>query len=138
MNQLLTPVRSRDVGDIGRIGELTHPKAQMLLWGDSHASTLVPLLNDLGKQYRVEIFVASSAGVAPISGTFPAGRGKEAMQIPQTVHDWISKNPVGDVLLVSKWAMYVFGREDGELDRQSRQRPQLPGPAAQRASATRR
>lgn len=135
VNQLLTPVRSRDVGlkgsipkivdvdqwkdsgDIGRIGELTHPKAQMLLWGDSHASTLVPLLNDLGKQYRVEVFVASSAGVAPIPGTFPAGRGKEAMQIPQAVHDWISKNPVGDVLLVSKWAMYVFGREDGELDR---------------------
>ena len=135
VNQLLTPVRSRDVGlkgslpkimdvdhwkdasDIGRIGELTHPKAQILLWGDSHSSTLVPLLNDLGKQYRVEVFVASSAGVAPIPGTFPAGRGKEAMEIPQRVHDWVSKHPIGDVLLVSKWAMYVSGREDGELDR---------------------
>lgn len=107
----------KDKNDVVRMGEVEHPEAQLLLWGDSHAAVLTGLLHDLGRQYRVEVIVASSAGVAPVPGTYPAERGPEAMEVSGKVRDWLRENKVDGVLFVAKWEMYLFGRNDGELDR---------------------
>lgn len=104
-------------GGACKIGEQDSPGARLLLWGDSHALTLVTLLNELGKKHGVEVIIAAEAGVAPIPGTYPSGRGPETLAIPRQVEEWLDDSAVDEVLFVSKWAMYVFGRNDGKLDR---------------------
>ena len=104
-------------GGVCKIGEQDHPGARLLLWGDSHAFTLVGLLDELGIKHGVEVIIAAEAGVAPIPGTYPYGRGPETLAIPRKVEEWLDDSEVDEVLFVSKWAMYVFGRNDGKLDR---------------------
>lgn len=99
------------------LGDRAGTAGELVVWGDSHALMLDDLLDELGKKHGIRVVIAAEAGVAPIPGTFPSGRGSEALRISAAVSRYLEDSPASDVLLVGKWPMYLFGRNDGELDR---------------------
>ena len=100
-----------------RLGDLSATGPGILVWGDSHALALTRLFDELGKTHRVKVTVASMAGVAPVVGAYPAGRGPDQLIHAGRVIDLVRQERFREVILVAKWPMYLTGRSGGELDR---------------------
>lgn len=100
-----------------RLGDLNATGPGILVWGDSHALSLTRLFDELGKTHRVKVTVAAMAGVAPVVGAYPAGRGADELVHAPKVIELVRTERFRDVILVAKWPMYLTGRSGGELDR---------------------
>lgn len=100
-----------------RLGDLAADGPGLLVWGDSHALALTRLFDELGKTHRVKVTVAAMAGVPPVLGAYPAGRGADEMVHGERVLELIRTERFHDVIIIGKWPMYLTGRSGGELDR---------------------
>lgn len=106
-----------DKGGPPRLGDLAATGPGILVWGDSHALALTRLFDELGKTHHVKVTVASMAGVAPVVGAYPAGRGADELVHAERVIELVKAERFREVILVAKWPMYLTGRSGGELDR---------------------
>lgn len=100
-----------------RLGDRTAEGPGILVWGDSHALALTRLFDELGKTHRVKVTVAAMAGVPPVLGAYPAGRGADELVHGERVLELIRTERFHDVVIIGKWPMYLTGRSGGELDR---------------------
>lgn len=105
-----------------RLGDLSAPGPGILVWGDSHALALTRLFDELGKTHRVKVTVAAMAGIPPVIGAYPAGRGPDELVHAERVAELVRTERFREVILVAKWPMYLTGRSGGELDRILRDR----------------
>lgn len=99
------------------LGDPAGREGELFVWGDSHALMLDELLDELGKKHGVRVVLAAEAGVAPIPGTFPSGRGEDALDISAAASRVLESSSASGVLFVAKWPLYLVGRRDGDLDR---------------------
>jgi len=99
------------------LGETEKPKARLLVWGDSHALMMADVIDQQGTANQIEVVFAAEAGIAPVPNTFPAGRGPKALPVSETVEKWLTNESVEGVLFIAKWPMYLYGRNDGKVDR---------------------
>lgn len=86
---------------------------QAMVWGDSHATALVPVLDDGAKAHGVSVILASSAGCIPIEGL---ENDKACARFNQRVEQALSAKHVSDVVLVARWSLYLYGDANGDLD----------------------
>ena len=93
-----------------RYGALDRP-AQLLVWGDSHATALIPALDESAQQYGVTVMLASSAGCLPLQGL---EHGERCAQYNRRVEQTLNSEPVGDVMLVARWSLYLDGDAKGD------------------------
>jgi len=92
------------------------PNGKILLWGDSHSMSMLPVLEDLAKEYNVTLFAATQPGVAPIPFTYGHRWAPEMEdQTGEEVVDFISENGITDIILIARWHLYTLGTESGEL-----------------------
>ena len=85
--------------------------AKALVWGDSHASALIPALSDASKQYDFSITQAGYAGCLPFyrkENTPGCGAFNER------VTQLLKREPFSDVVLVARWSLYVYGQRSGD------------------------
>lgn len=116
------------------LGDSEGASVELIVWGDSHALTLASVLDRLGKEHGVRVILAAEAGIAPVPGTYPTGRGPESLAITETVLRTLDHHPDAGILFVAKWTMYLQGRNDGEYDRLLREkRGATPDPDSARA-----
>lgn len=104
-----------ETGELYKIGDRTKAP-QLLLWGDSHAECIMPVLDSMGKKRRVAISVASSPGVIPFPATYPLEDSWNPWDFGTPVLKFVRDNHIRHVLLVARWNVYVIGEPDGDLD----------------------
>ena len=94
----------------------TNGRFEIAVWGDSHAGSLVPVIDQLCKKYNVH-------GIEAIrSSTFPSANFREstadadeAEKFNTAVLNFISRNKIGDVIIAARWIGYT----DSDLRRKS-------------------
>lgn len=89
-----------------------------VLWGDSHAIALAPVIDAMAKEYGFSGYAALRPGTPPLAGVWidKDNTGRQAIVFNQAVIDFIKKEKIDRVLLVARWSMYHSGKGDGTLN----------------------
>ncbi|MFO1482522.1 MAG: acyltransferase family protein [Verrucomicrobiaceae bacterium] len=80
---------------------------EVLLWGDSHAASVMPLLDALCKENHVRGVAAVHAGIPPLIGYQSPSDVSDVISFNNAIAAFIRSNRVGHVILVAKWGGYV-------------------------------
>lgn len=109
------PCQAVTVGDGLQLCERGVPgeAASLLVWGDSHARAMLPLIDQLAVEHSINYLIQ---GCVPVIDTFLAGKANgvddyHCTKSNQVLFDYLQQQPVMDVLLIARWAVYVEGRE---------------------------
>ncbi|MDA7880423.1 acyltransferase [Mariniblastus sp.] len=80
-----------------------------LLWGDSHALVLVPLLDQLGKDYNLKGAVLAQHDMPPLANSIRSGKTGEEykLQNNQQMLEMVSRGTFKRIFLVASWSGYV-------------------------------
>ena len=90
---------------------------KMLLWGDSHAMSLLPAFDTIGREKGVAIYTAVEPGICPIPETHSGGDAHENLDRGSAVLRFVGDEGIRHVLLIARWEVYVFGMPGGDLGR---------------------
>ncbi|MGD0088585.1 MAG: acyltransferase family protein [Planctomycetota bacterium] len=103
----LQQVRNENFIELG-LGDKSR-KVDFFVWGDSHATAVLPIVNILCKEYALRGVAATRGSTAPLIGytSFWRRRLLESIPYNDAVVAFITKNHVHDVLLVAKWRWYI-------------------------------
>ncbi|MFP0194403.1 acyltransferase family protein [Pseudomonas sp. PHC1] len=86
--------------------------SRALVWGDSHATALIPVFDEGAKAHDVSVILASSPGCIPVEGLEHDAR---CARFNQRVVQAIKPQTVSDVVLVARWSLYLYGDAKGDL-----------------------
>ncbi|MBX8470652.1 acyltransferase [Pseudomonas sp. RIT778] len=95
-----------------RYGQQDRP-SRALVWGDSHATALIPVFDDGAKAHGVSVILASSAGCVPVAGI---EHDAHCVRFNQRVEQALKPQRVSDVVLVARWSLYLYGDTKSGLD----------------------
>jgi len=97
----------------GRFAELgpkaTNRPIQILIWGDSHAMAVTPVLDDLCREHSWRGMEATHSATAPILGFFTLeryGLNERSLQFNDAVLDFIRSNHIRNVVMAGAWPSY--------------------------------
>ncbi|WP_160149382.1 acyltransferase family protein [Roseiconus lacunae] len=115
---------SRDTEDIraGRVprlgasaqsisGDKSPPGPDFMLWGDSHAMTWVELLDQVGDRLGRSGIACLHGGTPPITGLTRTGM-PGCREFNAATLELALEKQVRDIILVSRWSVYVNGYSD--------------------------
>lgn len=90
--------------------------ASFLLWGDSHAIAVAPVLEELSQAYDISGVASLRSATPPMLDVWMSGSGKGKSIIPynHAVVDYVSANQIEYVFIAARWSNY-YHREDGVL-----------------------
>ncbi len=108
-------VKTGEIFTIGAEGKPGLPP-QMMMWGDSHGMSIIPVLDAMGKDYGIEIYAALEAGHVPIAGVHRADADHAGGDIGTPVLEYALDNGIKNVLFVARWSVYVNGMPSQDLD----------------------
>lgn len=80
---------------------------RLLLWGDSHAMAILPVLDELGKEYGVAVYAACEPGNAPLFGTRSARIALDGRDFEPAVRGLLAATDFDAVFLVARWPVYL-------------------------------
>jgi len=83
-----------------------------LVWGDSHATALIPVFDDGAKAHGVSVILASSPGCIPVDGLEHDG---VCARFNKRVEQGLKTQAISDVVLVARWSLYLYGDAKGDL-----------------------
>jgi peptidoglycan/LPS O-acetylase OafA/YrhL len=86
--------------------------SKALVWGDSHATALIPVFDDGAQKYGVSVILASSTGCIPVEGL---EHDPQCARFNRRVEQAMKTQSVGDVVLVAHWSLYLYGDAKGDL-----------------------
>ncbi len=78
----------------------------ILIWGDSHAMAVMPVLDLLCKENSVRGVAATHSSMAPLVGFVSPRLETESIPINNAVIDFVARMRVNDVILIAKWNSY--------------------------------
>lgn len=84
----------------------------LLVWGDSHAMAIAPLLSSLLNEHNLRGVQATHASTAPVCA-FNPGRGlrEDAVAFGNAVVAFVEKNHVSNVVLAARWDGYPLDEQ---------------------------
>ncbi|PKN12239.1 MAG: hypothetical protein CVU69_08595 [Deltaproteobacteria bacterium HGW-Deltaproteobacteria-4] len=108
-------------GKIGKrqiqgIGKSSNGVPDFLLWGDSHADMLVPVLDELAKAYGLTGWYTAYASNPPLLGTYVYKKNKRSdvrKEFNDAMFRLVIEKQIKTVILSAFWAKYSTDREDG-------------------------
>jgi len=89
-------------------------RPKVLLWGDSHAISIMPAFDVIGKEMKCGIYVAAQPGIPPLAGTWPLRKSFQSMDTGTAVLEFAERQKIEHVVLAARWNYYVFGDADGD------------------------
>ncbi len=108
-----------EAGTLPAVGasDEAEPAGKILVWGDSHAMAMLPILDDLGKELGVTVYAATKPGSPPVPHTFRRREDNEHRppHLGKPVLRFIRENDIKEVLLIARWSIYLFGGDSGDL-----------------------
>jgi peptidoglycan/LPS O-acetylase OafA/YrhL len=93
-------------------GKLAPSSTKALVWGDSHATALIPVFDDGAQKHGVSVILASSPGCIPVEGL---EHDQRCARFNRRVEGALKPQAVGDVVLVARWSLYLYGDVKGDL-----------------------
>ena len=96
-------------GDLVELGTGDkHRPINLMVWGDSHAVAVTPVIDSLCKEYSVRGVAALHSATAPLVGyeNRISDLKKDSLGFSDAVVEFIRKERIGDVLLVAHWGGY--------------------------------
>ena len=107
--------------DFCRVGNTARDGVDLLLWGDSHAGSMIPALKDYTKSRDLSLVIATRGDCLPLFGVWRSKdkARKECPKFNDAVRRYIEKNDVRAVLIVARWWVYFDGVQwlhDGTRD----------------------
>jgi len=108
--------KPKDADDLFTTGELhvlsadpaIQRTAPLLLWGDSHAQAMIPLMQDLCHDYNLNVYLATMPGNAPMLGV-GFGPGGDLVGFNAGVMKFIENKKIQEVIFVARWSLYTKG-----------------------------
>lgn len=93
-----------------RIGDAS-PVAgqQFVVWGDSHAEAVVPLLNILGRAYGAQGAVFDGTFCIPVAGLQQTPPATGCDEKRAAALQYIADNNIKNIILIARWSYYVTG-----------------------------
>ncbi len=87
----------------------------LVVWGDSHAMAVMPVIDALCNDYGVRGIVATHSATAPLVGYASHEKyslGGDSIAFNDAVLAFIRKNHVSDVILAARWTSYDDGSDE--------------------------
>lgn len=92
-----------------------HPPA-FLVWGDSHAMAISELCDTLAREHGLSGNVAARTATVSLLGVWRPSSANRAVEWNQEVLEFVRREKIRNVILVSRWAVNIEGRPDGKND----------------------
>lgn len=111
----LNDVRARRWASLGQ--QAPGARVDLLLWGDSHAMALIPVLEPLCREYAIDGAAITNSANAPLLDFVtlePLGLKGEAPAFARAVVEVVKKERIHDVILAALWSRYL-PRQDLKL-----------------------
>tara|TARA_R110002096_G_scaffold44488_7_gene119548 strand:+ start:1984 stop:3960 length:1977 start_codon:yes stop_codon:yes gene_type:complete len=106
-----------ETGDLPVAGTTNSPPAgDLLVWGDSHAMSMLYALDEMGKEDLIRIHIATRPGLPPVPNTY-VRRMTNTYDRGKPVMNYIEQNDIKHILLIARWRIYLLGTTDGNLSR---------------------
>ncbi|KTC39816.1 acyltransferase [Pseudomonas sp. ABAC21] len=96
-----------------------NPAVSALVWGDSHATALIPALEIGAEKHDISLMEASFAGCVPLDGLENIAR---CAHFNRRVEKAMSEQPISDVVLAARWSLYLYGQMSGDKEAVAEQR----------------
>ncbi|HAV14133.1 MAG TPA: acyltransferase [Opitutae bacterium] len=99
--------------DLPLIGE-DNAKIQLLVWGDSHARSILPAIATLALDEGVAVATAWNSSTPPLLDYVPRGETSKREQSPliaQALVEYVGVHQIPVVLLSAQWSGYFEGEE---------------------------
>jgi hypothetical protein len=97
-------------GEFAELGGQSASKPiEVLIWGDSHAMAITPVLDELCKRFSVRGLEATHASTAPLLGYVSKGTyalNEQSPTFSKSVFDFIAQRHIKTVILAAYWAEY--------------------------------
>lgn len=97
----------------GQFAELgaqnTNQPIKILLWGDSHAMSVAPALDELCRRFSMRGVAATHSATAPILGYFIKDRfglSENSTNFSASVVDFIAHKHIKNVIMAARWSHY--------------------------------
>ncbi|NVZ51715.1 acyltransferase [Pseudomonas sp. B6002] len=84
-----------------------------LVWGDSHATALIPALEIAAKRHDISLVEASFAGCVPLDGLENIAR---CAHFNHRVEKAMAEQSFSDVVLAARWSLYLYGQMSGDKE----------------------
>ena len=84
-----------------------------LVWGDSHATALIPALEVAAKRHDISLVEASFAGCVPLDGLENIAR---CAHFNHRVEKALGEQSFSDVVLAARWSLYLYGQMSGDKE----------------------
>ncbi|HEX5443189.1 MAG TPA: SGNH hydrolase domain-containing protein, partial [Pirellulales bacterium] len=91
----------------------SHP--HFLLWGDSHATVISGIANQLAKDHGVAGRIACHFTVPPVLDTSCPAQDISANDWNRAVLEFVKRSKIRHVILVARWSVYIEGSSKAHL-----------------------
>ncbi|MEW5963878.1 MAG: acyltransferase family protein [Pseudomonadota bacterium] len=104
-----------------RLNEGAADRRRMLVWGDSHAESLIPVLATLAKDNGTPLWYGARSACPPLqdsaSSSHPKLGGESCKRMNALLLAFAISAPLDDVVLIARWNYYAAGPEPFGVDR---------------------
>jgi peptidoglycan/LPS O-acetylase OafA/YrhL len=104
-----------------RLNDGAGDRRRMLVWGDSHAESLIPVLATLAKDNGNPLWYGARSACPPLqdsaSPSHPKLGGESCKRMNALLLDFALRSPLDDVVLIARWNYYAAGPEPFGVDR---------------------
>lgn len=90
-------------GQVAELGFTNSPDFDLVLWGDSHAMAVAPVINDLCRKYSLHGALTVDHGTAPVA--FAIDRAGQ--DLAHAVLDLITRRHIRIVIMAARWDLYL-------------------------------
>ena len=87
-----------------------HLPIDLMVWGDSHAMAVMPVLEVLCKEHSIRGVAATHTATPPLVGYLATNKfsmTKESIAYNSAVIEFIRKEHISNILLVTRWDQYI-------------------------------
>jgi peptidoglycan/LPS O-acetylase OafA/YrhL len=95
-------------------GDARDKPIDLMVWGDSHAMAVMPVIDSLCKEYSVRGVAATHSATAPLLGyqSSKSDLQDKGIHYNKAVVNFIRNQRVRNVIIVANWGVYTIGNKE--------------------------
>ena len=98
-----------------RLGNGSNERVEFILWGDSHADAIYPVMKALAENYHIPGVFAANPACPPLMGIDRINRVGICSGFNDAVFNYVISKNIKNVILAARWEVNMLGRMEFEL-----------------------